>query len=154
MFFKFKYHLNFFLFIIFFILIACQLQEPNKNHGIVFLENRLNKLTIKKMNKNDVISIVGQPHSKSINNENEWYYIERILVKGDYHKLGKNVLKTNNVLILNFDKSGILKAKKLLNKNDKKKIKFSEKETINEITKKSFVENFLNSIKQKMYGNK
>ena len=26
-------------------------------------------------------------------NENEWIYIERVLTKGEYHKLGQNVLK-------------------------------------------------------------
>ena len=33
--------------------------------------------------------------SKSIDNENEWIYIERVLVKGEYHKLGRNILKSS-----------------------------------------------------------
>jgi len=135
-------------------LLNCQLQEPSKNHGIVFLENRANKLTINKNNKNDVLNIIGQPHSKSINNEDKWIYMERILTKGEYHKLGQNVLKANNILILEFDKYGILKTKELLKKEDIKKLSFSKKITENEITQKSFVEKLLNSIKQKMYGNK
>ncbi|MDA7829110.1 outer membrane protein assembly factor BamE, partial [bacterium] len=137
-----------------FILIGCQLQEPSKNHGIVFLENRAKKLEINTSNTNDVIKIIGQPHSKSINNDKEWIYIERILTKGEYHKLGQNVLKSNNILILNFDKYGVLKKKKILSKEDKQKILFSEKTTENELTQKSFVERFLSSIKAKMYGNK
>ena len=135
-------------------MLNCQLQEPSKNHGIVFLENRANKLTINKNNKNDVLNIIGQPHSKSINNEDKWIYMERILTKGEYHKLGQNVLKANNILILEFDKYGILKTKELLKKEDIKKLSFSNKITENEITQKSFVEKLLNSIKQKMYGNK
>ena len=135
-------------------MLNCQLQEPTKNHGIVFLENRANKLTINKNNKNDVLNIIGQPHSKSINNEDKWIYMERILTKGEYHKLGQNVLKANNILILEFDKYGILKTKELLKKEDIKKLSFSNKITENEITQKSFVEKLLNSIKQKMYGNK
>ena len=74
------------------------MQEASKNHGIIFLENRSNKLIVNKSNKNDVIKIFGHPHSKSISNENEWFYIERILVKGDYHKLGRHILKTKNTL--------------------------------------------------------
>ena len=54
-----------------------------------FLENRSKKLFVNKTNKNDVIKIIGQPHSKSIDDENEWIYIERILSKGKFHKLGK-----------------------------------------------------------------
>ena len=136
----------------FFILIGCQLQDPNINHGIVFLENRPNKLIINSSNKNDVLKFIGQPHSISINNKNQWVYIERVLTKGAYHKLGQNVLKTNNVLVLNFDKYGILREKKLYDKNDKKLIKFSKNKTNNELTQKSFIEKFLSSIKAKMYS--
>ena len=143
---------HFKIIIIFFILNACQFQEPLKNHGIVFLGNRANKLEVSKSNKNDVIKIIGHPHSKSIDDENEWIYIERILSKGEYHKLGQNVLKANNVLKLNFDKYGILVEKKLLDKNDKKNIVFSPKKTENVMTQKSFVHQFLESVKQKMYG--
>ena len=112
MYFLVKNHYFISLIFYFFILIGCQLQEPSKNHGIVFLENRAKKLEINVSNTNDVIKIIGQPHSKSINNDKEWIYIERILTKGEYHKLGQNVLKTNNILILNFDKYGVLKKKK------------------------------------------
>ena len=154
MFLYFKYHFNKILFLLLFILISCQLQDSAKNHGILFLENRSNKLIVNKTNKNDVIDIIGQPHSKSFNNEDIWIYIERTLSKGKYHKLGQHTLKTNNVLVLDFDKYGVLKEKKFYNKEDISKISFSKKKTENELAKKSFVENFLQSIKQKMYGNR
>ena len=150
----FKHYIYLFLIIFFFILNGCQLQEPHKNHGIVFLENRSNKLKINESNKNDVINIFGQPHTISINNNNEWVYIERILTKGQYHKLGKTILKTNNILILNFDKYGILMSKKLFDKEAINQVNFSRDKTINKITQKSFVEKFLTSLKAKMYGNK
>ena len=154
MFFFKKFHKHIFFLLTFFILIGCQLQEPYKNHGVVFLENRSEKLINNNTNTNDVIKILGYPHSKSVNNNNEWIYIERILTKGKYHKLGKNVLKENNVLLLTFDKYGILREKKLLNKFDKNKLTFSKKKTENELSTKSFVERFLSSVKTKMYGNK
>ena len=139
---------------LFIILISCQLQEPYKNHGILFLKNRSDQLILNKTNKNDVINIIGQPHSTSISDENQWMYVERILTKGKYHKLGKNVLKTNNILVLNFDKYGILNNKKLFNKNDKEFLKFSKMETENELIKDSFVQSFLESVRAKMYGNR
>jgi len=150
--FNFKYHLKNILFFIFFILLGCQLQEPAKNHGILFLDNRSEKLTVNKSNKNDVIEILGQPHAKTFDEEDLWIYIERTLSKGKYHKLGRHKLKTNNTLVLNFDKYGILKSKDFYNKDNINKIKFSEKTTENNLSKKSFVENFLQSIKEKMYG--
>jgi outer membrane protein assembly factor BamE (lipoprotein component of BamABCDE complex) len=120
----------------------------------LFLENRTEKLIVKKSNKNDVIQIIGQPHTKSINNENEWIYIERVLTKGEYHKLGRNILKSNNVLYLVFDKYGVLENKKLFKKDDLKEIAFSERETTNDLTKKSFIEGFFSSLKAKMYRRK
>ena len=91
----------------FLILIGCQLQEPTKTHGILFLENRSNQLTVQKNNKNDVLKLIGSPHSRSFNNKDEWIYIERVLTKGSFHKLGQNVIKSNNVLVLSFNKYGI-----------------------------------------------
>ena len=154
MFFKFKNHLNIVFFILFIILNGCKLQEPSKNHGILFLENRSNKLIIDKSNKNDVLKVIGRPHSKSVNDDNIWFYMERTLTKGKYHKLGKHVLKTNNVLVLQFNKYGVLQLKELLTKDDIQKVSFTNETTKNELTKKSFVEKFLSSIKQKMYGNR
>ena len=130
------------------------MQEPTKNHGILFLENRSNKLKVNVDNKNDVIKLIGNPHTKSVSNEDSWIYIERVLTKGGYHKLGQNVLKTNNVLVLTFDKYGILKEKDFLDKNDINKLKFTKKITESNLSKKSFVQNFLSSVKSKMYRNR
>ena len=139
--------------LVFIILISCKLQEPLKTHGIIFLENRSQKLVLNKSNKNDVIRIMGRPHIKEDEINQSWIYLERILSKGKYHKLGRHILKENNILVLNFDKYGVLKNKKFLKKEDLKKLEFSEKITENELTQKSFVQKFLQSIKQKMYSN-
>tara|TARA_B100000963_G_scaffold361511_1_gene397320 strand:+ start:10384 stop:10851 length:468 start_codon:yes stop_codon:yes gene_type:complete len=154
MFSKIKYHYFLSLIFIFGILTSCQLQDPDKNHGILFLENRSKKISINNNNKNDILKIFGHPHYISVNDENTWVYFERILSKGKYHKLGKHTLKENNTLVLKFDKFGVLKTKNFFNKNDIKKLKFSKMETENKLTKKSFIEGFLQSVKQKMYGSK
>ena len=74
------------LIILFLILLAnCQLQESKKLHGINYLENRKNILEVNKSNKNDVIKLLGNPHSKSINNEEKWFYFERMIQKGELH---------------------------------------------------------------------
>ena len=154
MFFKIKYHFIVYLLFSFFILIGCQLQEPLKSHGIIFLENRANKLILDTSNQNDVLKIIGQPHSRSIDGPNKWIYLERTLSKGKYHKLGKHVLKSNNILVLTFDKYGVLESKKFYSKDDINKITFSQNKTKNELAKKSFVESFLTSIREKMYRGK
>ena len=154
MYLRLKKHLYFISLFFFIILLGCQIKESTNNHGILFLENRANKLKINQTNKNDVIKLIGIPHSKSINNENEWIYIERVFIKGEFHKLGQNVLKSNNVLFLEFDKYGILFNKKLFDKNDIKKMEFSKKITKNDLSKKSFVEGLFSSLKSKMYRKK
>tara|TARA_B100001027_G_C16222929_1_gene310701 strand:+ start:488 stop:946 length:459 start_codon:yes stop_codon:yes gene_type:complete len=150
----FKNHKNFYLLPFFIILIACQFQEPLKTHGIIYLENRSQKVIVNKSNKNDIIRIFGQPQATSQNEEDTWIYFERILTKGKYHKLGRHVVKENNVLVLEFNKFGIIKNKKLYTKEDINKIAFLEKKTENKLSQKSFVESFLQSVRQKMYKNR
>ena len=145
-----KNHIKILLIIFFNIVIGCKLQEPLKTHGIIYLENRSNEIKLDISNKNDVITIMGQPQIRN-DDEETWIYIERILSKGKYHKLGQHVIKENNVLVLKFDKYGVLKNKTFYTKEDINKISFSKKNTENELSQKSFVEKFLERMKQKRY---
>ena len=111
-------------------------------------------MIVGKTNKNDVIKIIGNPHSTSLANGDVWIYFERTIVKGKLIKLGKNILKENNILQLKFNRYGILSKKIILNKEQMNKVNYSKRETKNDITKKSFVGKFLSSIKQKMYGSR
>ena len=65
-------------------------------------------------------------------------------------KLGKKDLLINNVLVLEINNQGLLVSKKLYNKDDMKKIEFSSSETAINYSKKSFVYNFLYSLRQKI----
>ena len=149
-----KNHFIYCLILIFIILSGCQLHDPTNTHGITFLENRSKKLSINQSNKNDVIRVFGQPQIIDENNEDNWIYVERVLTKGKYHELGRHKLKENNILLLFFDKYGILIKKEYFSKNEINKISFSSKDTKNDITRKSFIQNLLQSVKQKMYGNR
>ncbi len=82
--------------------------------------------------------------------ENLWIYIERTKARGKLLKLGRVELKKNNVLVIEFDKYGIVKSKKFYNKDDMKKIDFEKSVTVNEIRKDTFIYSFLSSIRQKM----
>ena len=89
----------------------CQVKRTTKTHGINYLENRYKILEVNKTNLNDARKLMGFPHAKSLNDSNTWYYFERTLQKGKMHKLGQNILKENNVLVLSFNSAGILKKK-------------------------------------------
>ena len=151
---KIKHLKSFFIFSIIFILSNCQLKEPINGHGINFLENRSKKISLNKSNKNDVINILGNPHTTSLDDENLWFYFDRKISGGSIIKFGDLDLLENNVLIINFDKYGIVKKKEFYSKEDMKKIKYSEMKTNNPVTQDSFVTSFLQSVRQKMYGKK
>ena len=150
--FKIKHYKSLLLIVLITILSNCQLKDPIKGHGINFLENRSKKITINNSNKNDVINTLGNPHTKSIDDENLWFYFDRKLASGKMMKFGDMDLLENNVLVLNFDKYGIVKQKEFYSKEDMKKIKYSEMQTENPVTNQSFVATFLQSVRQKMYG--
>ena len=130
----------------------CQFKDPVKGHGINFLKNRSEKISLNKSNKNDVLKVLGNPHTKSIDDENLWFYFDRKIASGKLVKFKNMDLLENNVLVLNFDKYGIVIKKEFFSKEDMKKIKYSEMKTKNPVSKESFVTSFLQSVRQKMYG--
>ena len=133
-----------------FFLTGCQRNEVIKTHGIAYLDKREKLIIVNESNKNDTIDILGQPSSKGMTNENIWIYIERTKTRGKLLKLGRNYLKKNNVLVLEFDKYGILNKKEFYDKDDMKRINFAKAITENDLKKENFVYSFLSSIRQKM----
>ena len=95
---------------------------------------------------------MGNPHTKSISDDNLWFYFDRKLSGTSIVKFGDMSLLENNVLVLNFDKYGVVSQKEFFSKEDMKKIKYSQMKTENPVSKQSFVSAFLQSVKQKMYG--
>jgi len=130
-------------------IISCQRNEIVKTHGIAFLEKREKLIFINKSNKNDIISIFGQPSTKGMDDDNLWIYIERRMAKGKLLKLGRNYLTKNNVLVLEFNKYGILTDKKLSTIENMQELAFAEDITENEIRKENFIYSFLSSVRQK-----
>ncbi len=140
-----------FLLIAFVILLSsCQRNPVLKTHGISYLENREKLIFVNKSNKNDVVNVLGQPATKGMADDNLWIYIERTRTRRTLLKLGRNYLKKNNVLVLEFSNYGILNKKEFYDKEKMKKIDFVKATTVNEIRKENFVYSFLSSIRQKM----
>jgi len=133
-----------------FFLTGCQRNEVIKTHGIAYLDKREKLIIVNESNKNDTIDILGQPSSKGMTNGNIWIYIERTKSRGKLLKLGQSHLTKNNVLVLEFDKYGILNKKEFYDKDDMKRINFAKAITENDLKKENFVYSFLSSIRQKM----
>jgi len=140
------------IFIIFLFLFIsnCILNKVIKHHGVHFLDKKENALVLNITNKNDILKILGPPSTKSSFDNDVWIYIERKTTTSSLILLGKKKLLVNNVLILEISSKGLLVKKNLLNINDMKKIKFSDKTTKITYSKNSFVYDFLSSLRQKV----
>jgi outer membrane protein assembly factor BamE (lipoprotein component of BamABCDE complex) len=139
----------FYLTFIILIATSCSLKPINNYHGVAFLEKKQEKLLIDKSNKNDIIKILGAPSTESILEDDLWIYIENRKSKSSILKLGKEIVLTSNVLILEIDSKGILKNKKFYNIDDLNELSFNKNKTAMS-DKDSFVYGVISSLKQKI----
>ena len=136
------------IFISIFILISnCSFDLVDDHHGVYFLEKKQKKIKVNESNTNDILSILGEPSTKSSFDQDVWIYIERKITNS--HFFGKRNLIVNNVMILDIDDNGILSKKEFYDINDMKKIKFDPNRT-ESITRRTFIYNFLSSLRQRI----
>ena len=137
------------IFLLFFTL-GCNTNKVRKNHGVLSLENKYNKIFINKTNSNDLVQILGPPSTKSDFDKNIWIYIERTKENQSLLKLGKQKIKKNNVLVVSINEKGILEKKELYDINKMNKIKFSEQTTETIYSKNTYIYNVLTSLREKI----
>ena len=133
-----------------FILSSCSLDKVVQHHGVHNLEKKQAKLKINESNKNDIFKLIGPPSTQSTFDNDIYIYIEKKTSNSKLMKLGKKKLIKNDVLVLEIDNNGILLTKNFYNKNDMNKIKFDENITGMNYSKRSFVIDFLSSVRQKI----
>ena len=140
-----------FIFIIISLFIsACTLKKVEKHHGVHFLNKKQEKLTVNQSNKNDILKLLGSPSTKSTFDNNLWIYIERKTDNSALIKFGKEKILVNNVLIIEINSMGMLEKKELLNLNNMKDLKFSTLTTDSDYNKRTFLYDFLSSMRQKI----
>ena len=140
------------LYIIFLSLVVanCSFKPVVKHHGVPFLEKKQKNLTINKSNKNDIKKTLGVPSTTSKFDNDIWIYIERKQTQSKLKNLGKMKIYKNDVLVLEIDNYGILKSKEFYNIDDMEELKKSKYQTKTGFTKKSFIYNFMSSMRQKI----
>ncbi len=138
------------IFIIFIFIVNCSGNKVSNYHGSKALDAKFDQIKINKTNKNDLLKIFGQPSTKSDFNKNKWFYLERIKTNQSLFKLGKQKIKKNNILIVEFDKKGILKEKKLLNLDDMKDVKFIKNTTEKEFSKNNIMYDVFSTLREKI----
>ena len=135
---------------VFFLILNCSFNKVIQNHGVHNLEKKQAKLRINEANKNDIFNIIGPPSTKSTFDNDIYIYIEKKTSSSKLTKLGKKKLLRNNVLVLEVDNKGILVSKQFYNIDDMKKMQFDQSITEMNQTRKSFIYNFLYSVRQKI----
>ena len=135
---------------IFFLILNCSFNKVIQNHGVHNLEKKQAKLKINETNKNDILNFIGPPSTKSTFDNDIYIYIEKKTSSSKLTKLGKKKLIRNNVLVLEVNNKGILVSKQFYNMDDMKKIQFDQSITEINQSRKSFIYNFLYSVRQKI----
>ena len=107
----------FIFFIITLFISACTLKKVEKHHGVHFLNKKQEKLTVNQSNKNDILKLLGSPSTKSTFDNDLWIYIERKVDNSSFIRFGSKKIIVNNVLILEIDKMGLLKKKRISRSN-------------------------------------
>tara|TARA_B100000959_G_scaffold221243_1_gene233986 strand:- start:577 stop:1041 length:465 start_codon:yes stop_codon:yes gene_type:complete len=138
------------LIILFFFTLSCSLNKVKNNHGVLSLKNKYNNIIINKSNSNDILEIFGPASTKSTFDNNVWIYIERKKVNRSIFKLGNQKIDTNNVVVLEIDKMGLLKKKEIFDINSMNKYKFTENTTETTYKKNSYIYGVLTSLREKI----
>ena len=136
--------------VVFFFITSCTLDRVVKKHGVRNLEKKQEKLLIFETNKNDIQEILGPPSSKSVFDNDLWIYIEREITNDKLLKLGGEKLIVNNVLFLEIDDKGLLIKKNFYDINEMNETKLSKLSTEAKYSKRSFIYDFLSSMRQKI----
>ena len=143
--------LKFFLIFISTILLTnCTFKKVDKHHGVPFLEEKQKLLVVNDTNKNEIIKILGSPSTTSKFDNDVWIYIERKLTQTELKNLGRMKINKNDVLVLEIDSKGVLKNKSFYNKDDMENIQIAEATTQDGFRKKSFIYDFMSSMRQKL----
>ena len=132
---------------IFFLISNCSFNLVDDHHGVFFLEKKEKKIKVNESNTNDILSVFGEPSTKSTFDNDIWIYIERKIT--NTHFFGRRKLVVNNVMVLEIDNRGILAKKDFYDVNDMKSLKFDTQRS-ETLEKRNFIYNFLSSLRQKI----
>ena len=141
--------MKYLLLFLFLFTLNCTLNKVSNVHGFRLLETKYNKIELNKSNKNDIRKLIGPPSSIS-KFEDMWIYIERKKTNQSLLKLGKKKLSRNNILILEFNKRGLVAEKKLLDINDMKDLEIAEKKTIKKFRQDNYLYDIFTTLREKI----
>ena len=142
--------MRFFYIFLFLFTLNCSPNKVSNNHGFSSLQDKFDKISINKTNKNDILKIIGPPSSISNFNNDKWFYIERMKRNQSLFKLGIKKIQKNDILIVKFNNKGILEYKKILKLNDMNDIEFAKNITEKDYKQNSVLFKIFSSLREKV----
>tara|TARA_Y100000992_G_C20912030_1_gene325908 strand:- start:42 stop:494 length:453 start_codon:yes stop_codon:yes gene_type:complete len=134
---------------IFFFLTNCSINRISNTHGFKFIEKKYENIEINKTNKNDIRKIIGPPSSIS-KFDDIWFYIERKKTNQSLLKLGKKKISRNNIVIIRFNKRGVVSNKDILDLSNMNDIEISKMKTNKKFGQNTFVYDLLSTLREKI----
>ena len=140
---------NISLIILFLFTLNCSINKVSNTHGLKFVEKKYENIQVNKNNKNDIRRLIGPPSSIS-KFDDIWFYIERKKTNQSLFKLGKKKISKNNIIIIEFNKMGLVANKSILDLNNMNDLKIAEKKTFKKFKQDNFIYNILSTLREKI----
>ncbi len=116
-------------------------------HGNIFSDEELKILKNSRLNKSEIIEILGQPSTKSTFSDNIWYYIFFIQKEKAYFQV-KN--SSNKVLKIKFNKKQNVETYDIIKNDTSIKINTIKVDTEKSVFSKGLVRELLDSFVRRM----
>lgn len=123
---------------------GCSVVSPPKiPRGSLVEEYEYKKLVPGSSTRDDVLNLIGSPTARGTFNDDSWYYITltKTLVPLDFPST-----KKQEVLVLNFDQSGVLKNMHVLHRKDGVKVSMANGATPTPGTNISVIQELLGNV--------
>ena len=118
------------------------------NHGTIFTKKEINIIKNTKLNKSEIIEILGQPSTKSTFSDDIWYYIANVQREKGYFKI-KTI--SNSILKIVFNKKQQVISYNYVSNGKTFDISINKDKTFADIDKDgSFWQDFLSSFARRL----
>ena len=115
------------IFYFFLLLFLCNCQPRITKHGNFFNKENIEYIKKSKLNKAEIIEILGTPSTTSTFSDNVWYYMSQVQSEKAYFKV-KNI--SSKILKITFDKNKFVKKYSILTEKNSYDIVVSQEKTV------------------------
>lgn len=114
-----------------------------ETHGSIVKQERLDRIKIGSHTKNDVAELLGSPSATGTFNNKRWYYFTE---KAAVRALGRSKLLEREIVIVDFDKQGVVSSLTFKSKDDAQKVNPSKKTTTTYGQTLGIIDQFINNL--------